>query len=536
MLSTIKYRYHKYYKPLCEKVQKEDIMRVSPGMLKDYLHKDFPDVTVNGNTRLRFKDVRLPEATKKYDPDFIYLMTEDEWKRSDGRVNALVTSHITEPQPDSRFCLVTAQAEPNCLINKAHECFHMYSEWLEDLYKSIATGDSIETILEKCTPILKNPFFIDDSSYRTLARLRNYPTDNFRDNEYIYMQQSGHHSADYIFAMLNSNVSVESSAISPRPVIHRLEFLAHRTLYSTIKVEGEIVGFFSCIEIETSFTAGMMDVCESLTELMSIVLSRQANMPATRQKSLDNDLFLGIMNGSIVDYELTKTAFAQLGLTQGDYFVVYTVTNVDTAENAFLLPRIMELLMSNLESGFTVADGSNIILVINAKLNDELRERLVRLIGFYLGEFDVTIGFSLGFSDPQALSTYYYQAVAATRLGVLTDNTSKIFSYGEVVGYDVLEKYGNREQRLAICHPSIFILQEHDRDKKMNLLPTLKAFIECLGDTAMAADRLYLHRNSLYYRLKQISALSGIDITDERVRSHIALSIRILEINGDLKL
>ena len=509
-------------------------MRVSPEMLKDYLLKDFPDVTVMGNSQLRFKDIRLPEAVKKYDPEYLYLMSEEEWKKSDGRVNALVASNTAEPQPDSRFCLVIVPVEPNKLINKAHDCFLEYAEWSEDLYKSIALGDSIETILEKCTPVLKNPFFIDDSSYRTLARLRNYPTDGFRDNEYIYLQQTGHHSPDYIFAMLNSNVSVESSAISPRPIIHKLDFLAHRTLYSTIKIDGEIVGFFSCIEIETQFTPGMMDVCESLTELMQIVLSRQSNMPATRQKSLDNDLFLGIINGSIVDPELTKTAFSQLELSHGDYFVVYTVTNVDTAENAFLLPRIMELLMSNLESGFTVADGSNIILVINAKLDEELRERLVQLIGFYLSEFDVNIGFSLGFSDPQALSTYYLQAVSATRLGPLIDSDSNVFYYGEIVGYEILEKYGDREQRKAICHPSVFILQEHDKEKKMNLLPTLKVFLECLGDTAQAAEKLYLHRNSLYYRLKQITALTGVDLTDERVRSHIALSIRILEINGEI--
>jgi hypothetical protein len=505
-------------------------------MLKDYLQNELPDVNAAGSTRLRFKDVRLPDEGEAYSPDYIYLMTPEQWERAGGCANALVPVREVALPPGPKNCLITADAGADRLANLARECFLSYSEWFEDLYRSIAVGDSIETILEKCTPVLRNPFFIDDSSYRTLARLRNYPTGDFCDNEYIYMQQSGHHSADYIFAMLNSNVSVESSAISPRPIIHRLEFLAHRTLYSTIKVDGEIVGFFSCIEIETQFTPGTMDVCESLTELMSLVLSRHANMPKARQKSLDNDLFLGILNGGIVDSELTKTAFEQAGLSVGDYFVVYTVTDVNTSENAFLLPRIMELLMSNLESGFTVADGSNIILVINAKLDDKLREKLVHLIGFYLGEFDVTIGFSLGFSDPQTLPTYYYQAVAATRLGALTDDGAKVFGYGDVVGYDVLEKYGDREKRLAICHPAIFTLLAHDREKKMNLLPTLKVFVECLGDTGAAADRLYLHRNSLYYRIKQITALTGIDLDDERVRSHITLSIRILEINGDVKL
>jgi DNA-binding PucR family transcriptional regulator len=194
----------------------------------------------------------------------------------------------------------------------------------------------------------------------------------------------------------------------------------------------------------------------------------------------------------------------------------------------------MELLMSNLEGGFTVADGSNIVLVINAKLDEELRDKLVHLISFYLGEFEVSIGFSLGFTDPKWLPTYYEQAVSATRLGALSGGERKVYGYGDVVSYDVLERYGDRAQRLSICHPAVFTLLEHDREKKMNLLPTLKVFVECLGDTAAAAERLFLHRNSLYYRLKQITALTGVDLTDERIRSHITVSIRILEINGEL--
>jgi hypothetical protein len=511
-------------------------MHISPEILKDYLLKEIKEVHVYGNTKVRYKDLRLPEDDIPYEKDYLYLLTPEQFAEAPSDIHAIVPAIVKKVPDGLEGCLLCAPCEPNRLSNLVRTCFASYTEIFQDLYAAIAMGASLEAILEKCTPILRNPFFVDDSSYRTLARLRSYPTKSFRDNEYVFMQKSGHHSADYIFAMLNSNVSVESAAISPRPVIHRLEFLAHRTLYSTIKVDGEIVGFFSCIEIETPFTPGTMDICESLTELMSHVLSHQANMPATRQKSLDNDLFLGILSGSIVDPELTKAAFSQAGLVEGDYFVVYTVTDVDVTENAFLLPRIMELLMSNLDGGFTVADGSNIVLVINSKLDDELRDRLVHLITFYLGEFDVSIGLSLGFTDPKCLPTYYDQAVAATRLGALNGGENKVYGYGDVVNYDVLEKYGDREQRLAICHPAVFALFEHDSDKKMNLLPTLKVFVECLGDTAAAAERLFLHRNSLYYRLKQITALTGVDLTDERIRSHITLSIRILEINGDLKM
>ncbi|MDR3305503.1 MAG: helix-turn-helix domain-containing protein [Clostridiales Family XIII bacterium] len=509
-------------------------MRVSPEMLKDYLSKEIADVTVFGNSKQRFQEVLLPIPGEPCRDDYLYLMPAPP--NPEEKVNAIVPIAVGSIAANSKVCLISAPFPMDKLTNLLRECFRFYSDRFEGLYAAIALGENMETILEKSFPLLANPIFIDDSSYRTLARLRDYPNQDFRDNEYIFMQESGHHSADYIYAMLNSNVAVESSAISPRPIIHRFEFLAHRTLYSTIKVGGEIVGFFSCIEIQSQFTAGMMDVFELLTEMLSVALSRQANMPASRQKSLDNDLFLGILNGSIGDPELTKTAFAQVGLAQGDYFVVYTVTDVDTAQNAFLLPRIMELLMSNMESSFAVADGSNIILVINSKLDEDLREKLVRLINFYLGEFNITIGISLGFDDPQQLPLYYDQALAATRLGPFANRDAKVFGYDDVVSYDVLESFGDTEKRLTICHPAVFRLLEHDREKKVNLLPTLKIFVECLGDTSLAAEKLYLHRNSLYYRLRQITALTGIDLTDERVLSHITLSLRILEINGDLTL
>ena len=510
-------------------------MRVTPEMLKDYLSAKNNNISIYGKARCSFKDVRLPSENVEFSDDYLYLFTADDYASlEDKSMNAVVCGKL-DAIPDSlSVSLIVADYSVADFFNQIRDCFLAYDEWFESVYEAIAIGESLETILEKSFPMLRNPIFIDDSSYRTLARLKDYPSRDFRDNEYIFMQQSGHHSAEYIYAMLNSDVAVESSSISPRPIIHRFEFLAHRTLYSTIKVNGEIVGFFSCIEIETTFTAGMMDVIEALTEMMAVALGRQSNMPTSRHKSLDNDLFLGVLNGSINDAELTKTAFSQVGLSKGDYFVVYIVTDVDSEQNSFLLPRIMELLVSNLEKSFPIADGSNIVLVVNTKLTDEIRETLVRLIKFYLGEFDAIIGISLGFDNPEKLPLYYDQALAATRLGPCINNEMKVFDYEYVVGYDVLEKFGDKEKRMSICHPAVFQLLKHDQEKKTNLLPTLKVFVECMSDTALAAEKLYLHRNSLYYRLKQIVALTGIDIQSETLLSHIALSLRILEINEEI--
>lgn len=510
-------------------------MRVTPEIIKDYLVTKNLKPSLYGKARCSFKDIRLPSKDFPFMDDYLYLFTKDEYKElGENTVNAIVSENVDSIPASSSHSLIVVECHPGKLFNLIRDCFLEYNEWSENIYEAMATGKSLETILEKSFPMLRNPIFIDDSSYRTLARLKDYPSKDFRDNEYIFMQQSGHHSAEYIYAMLNSDVAVESTSISPRPIIHRFEFLSHRTLYSTIKVNGEIVGFFSCIEIETTFTAGMMDVIESLTEMMAVALSGNSTMSTSRHKSLDNDLFLGVLNGNINDPDLTKTAFSQVGLTKGDYFVAYIVTDVDSEQNSFLLPRIMELLVSNLENSFPIAEGSNIILVVNTKLGEEVRESLVRLINFYLGEFDAVIGISLGFDNPEKLPLYYDQALAASRLGPKVNNEKKVFDYEDVVGYDVLEKFGDKDRRRSICHPAVFQLLKHDQEKKTNLLPTLKVFVECMSDTALAAEKLYLHRNSLYYRLKQIVALTGIDINSETLLSHITLSLRILEINDEM--
>lgn len=514
-------------------------MRITPEILRDYISQTIRNVELAGDTRKRFRDVRLWAVGEAPSAEYLYLCLpgaeEPSFDMGEG-LSLLLPRLLREgEQPPAGGCVICAPCEPEALLNQVRECFLFYNEWFGDIYEAVARGEGMEAILEKCYPVLKNPIFIDDSSYRTLARLKDYPSGEFRDDEYIFMQQNGHHSAEYIYAMLNSSVAIESSAIAPRPIIHRFDFLAHRTLYSTLKVDGEIVGFFSCLELETPFTDGLMDVFESLTELLSIALSRESGMPTTRQKGLNNDLFLGILNGSIRDPELAQAAFSQMGLVRGGFLVTYITTSVDIIQNPFLLPRIMELLETNLErNSFAVADGANIVLVIKKGTVEDVRGKLIQLIRFYLREFEVSVGISMVGSDPKQLPFYFDQALTATRLGPFAAPGQSVFEYGEVVGYDLLERFGDAERRRTICHPVIFELMAQDREKQANLLPTLRVYIECMGDTALAAERLYLHRNSMYYRLKQIVELTGIDLHDEKTLSHIMTSLRVMELDGEL--
>ena len=75
-------------------------------------------------------------------------------------------------------------------------------------------------------------------------------------------------------------------------------------------------------------------------------------------------------------------------------------------------------------------------------------------------------------------------------------------------------------------------LVEHDRARGSDLVKTLRTYFAAGANATEAADRLYLHRNSMAYRLERIGRLTGLDLRDHNVA--LALQLGLLSIKrGD---
>ena len=75
-------------------------------------------------------------------------------------------------------------------------------------------------------------------------------------------------------------------------------------------------------------------------------------------------------------------------------------------------------------------------------------------------------------------------------------------------------------------------LQEHDMTRRSDLVLTLKTYFAAGGNASEAADRLFLHRNSMLYRLERIQKLTGLDLRDYRVALALQLGLLAME-RGD---
>jgi len=78
---------------------------------------------------------------------------------------------------------------------------------------------------------------------------------------------------------------------------------------------------------------------------------------------------------------------------------------------------------------------------------------------------------------------------------------------------------------LAPFRALILPLEAYDRKRRGDLVRTLTAYLECGGNVTEAADRLFLHRNSVPYRLERISSLTRLDLKDHRARLALQLGL-----------
>jgi DNA-binding PucR family transcriptional regulator len=80
--------------------------------------------------------------------------------------------------------------------------------------------------------------------------------------------------------------------------------------------------------------------------------------------------------------------------------------------------------------------------------------------------------------------------------------------------YKYLFKSGNQEEILSYCNDRLRILEEYDHANGTFLVDTLLSYYMNGFNSKRTAENLYIHRNSLQYRLSKIQELLEIELDD----------------------
>ncbi len=109
-------------------------------------------------------------------------------------------------------------------------------------------------------------------------------------------------------------------------------------------------------------------------------------------------------------------------------------------------------------------------------------------------------------------------------------NHHKPLVYANLGVYRLLLPLAESSELRAFADQVLGKLIQYDRADKADLMETLRAYFECNGNVAHTAKALYIHRNTLLYRLDRICQLGGFNLDDAETRLQLQLALRAHEL------
>lgn len=98
--------------------------------------------------------------------------------------------------------------------------------------------------------------------------------------------------------------------------------------------------------------------------------------------------------------------------------------------------------------------------------------------------------------------------------------------FGELNVYRLLFQLEDKPELTAFCQETIGRLIEYDRTQGTALIETLTAYFAHKGNLSQTAEALFVHRNTLLYRMQRIREISGLDLDNPETRLSVQLALR----------
>ncbi len=147
----------------------------------------------------------------------------------------------------------------------------------------------------------------------------------------------------------------------------------------------------------------------------------------------------------------------------------------------------------------------------------------------FLRKYDIVLVISNFFSHILDLNKHYKQAMKSINIIHMLEINGNIFYHDDLIFYHLLKDMSEDFELMDYCSQSVYKLLEYDMKNNTKYYLTLKTYIEEDKNAIKTADKLFVHRNTINYRLNKIKEIMDVDLDNGDELFRISMSINILE-------
>lgn len=183
---------------------------------------------------------------------------------------------------------------------------------------------------------------------------------------------------------------------------------------------------------------------------------------------------------------------------------------------------------------FCLEENNNITVLINNEgpyLDKRYMLKLFNSFQKSLAEKETDISVSVGFGTPFGHLSECRRSLAEAKRTMqilqICDRNNTIRSYDDIGIYRLLFEMQDQEEFVHIRNGIIGKLLAYDAENNENLMETLEVYLENDRNIKTAAVQLFLHRNTMKYRLTKIENILMCDLSDVNTCFNLRLAYKI---------
>ena len=137
-----------------------------------------------------------------------------------------------------------------------------------------------------------------------------------------------------------------------------------------------------------------------------------------------------------------------------------------------------------------------------------------------------------GIGDPSILADArgsYRQAKLAARVAATIHGAGPVARWRDLGVYRTLAQLPTDAEAAASLDPRLAALLDHADGP---VITTLETYLDLAGDAKASAERLSLHRGTLYYRLQKAERIAGVDLRSGCDRLALHLGFKLARLTG----
>ncbi len=405
--------------------------------------------------------------------------------------------------------------------------FNWYDSWMEDIEKSLLEND-FRRFVHLCAKAFSNPVLFMDSNNSLLGiDCRDVGIDAIPEWKYVYENEQC--SVAYFNTMSNAMQHPDKEFNN----VYRFSSFSkdednreyHTSgLLANMKYQTHDYGQLIVLDKARILNMGDVALMEVLVEKASLYLAASA-------KSSDNVLNVNVMNKllegaevSSSDIEYTGSLIKGLNPDKNSRYGIFVFRFDPEERNTENIDFLQHILAKRFPSMYTWAYHDDLLAIVNTVKPHVLSQEAHAYLNSQGYQNKLHIGVSLSFYDLRKLPFFYRQSVFALEADgdVPLDffyNYGHIFLLGNI----------SLEEKLFAAEPMCRKIWSEQPEKR-DFLKTLAVYLECERATGEASSRLYIHRNTLNYRVNYLKEYANWDFDDPELRDYIRLSLYYLSL------